>query len=89
MDKVEIVDKRRAKNDAFSRFFAESPWKGGFAGRRTVSAGEKTAKKYPQQEIPILTVDIVDNSFPKKEIAHFYNVSRPHGYQQVAVDTIF
>lgn len=69
--------------------FAESPWDRGFAARRAVADEGKTEKKYPQQEIPILTVDIVDNSFPKQEIAHFCNVSRPHGYQQVAVDTIF
>ena len=45
-------------------------------------------EKYPQKEIRVLFVDNVDKLFPQQGIAYFGNVSRPHGYQQVAVDTI-
>ena len=42
-----------------------------------------------QQDSVENSVDNVDNLLSKELFAHFYNISGPHSYQQVAVDTIF
>ena len=42
-----------------------------------------------QQDSVENSVDNVDNLLSKELFAHFYNISGPHSYQQVAGGTIF
>ena len=49
-------------------------------------------KKYPHFIVPrkaLFNVDNVDNLKPKQIFADFYNISGPHGYQQIAAGAIF